>query len=369
MAKSLSELKDRTDVGTIIAFAGHRNPEGYLLCDGTSYNIVDKFPLFSAIGINYGGSVTGTPTTLEFMNTASATVISTDALTGTLELRLHRDKGLFGLPLVSQGITVTIDGFTFTFVSWQQNDMNTGEITLVDNLAPFNATWWSTAVAATGSTWSPSGGFVFGNSGTYTANTGWNGTFNVPDLTVDCVLAANAKKPRSNIQNTAVDGSNYHDPSIGVTVTGSVSMSVSGNAAKGNQNVGKPNATAVTTETTITNAMLQTHKHQHLIGMRAESRRYLQTGGNLTLQHTLAQRNTSTGASTDQSIASAATGSNNNNKHSHTVTVNTSGAITTNISANVLSGNVVTQLSADAVPGRVDVKNPTLTVKYLIKEF
>lgn len=42
--------------GTIRCYAGKTVPEGYLLCNGQSFNILEYPNLFSAIGYTYGGS-------------------------------------------------------------------------------------------------------------------------------------------------------------------------------------------------------------------------------------------------------------------------------------------------------------------------
>lgn len=71
----VSNLKDRTDLGTIIAFAGHDLPDGYLYCDGSTYDIVDQLPLFLTIGLSYGGNLSGTPQELPWFDCDSVTVV------------------------------------------------------------------------------------------------------------------------------------------------------------------------------------------------------------------------------------------------------------------------------------------------------
>lgn len=41
--------------GTVLAFAGATAPDGFLLCDGTSYNVADYPALYAVIGNLYGG--------------------------------------------------------------------------------------------------------------------------------------------------------------------------------------------------------------------------------------------------------------------------------------------------------------------------
>jgi hypothetical protein len=58
--KSNGRIEDKTGsimpVGSILAFAGSKIPEGWLLCDGSSYlTSGDKSELFSVIGTLYGG--------------------------------------------------------------------------------------------------------------------------------------------------------------------------------------------------------------------------------------------------------------------------------------------------------------------------
>lgn len=369
MAKSISELKDRSDVGTIIAFAGHKNPEGYLLCDGSLFNITDKFALFNAIGTNYGGSITGTPAILDTLICTTATVV-VRINTGTpfMRISLHRDAGSVIMPAVANpnGFTMTINGYVFD-VDTNEVETTTGSLWLyAQDSNVINESWWNNLNP--GDEWSPYGGFVIVNDGTTIPNTGWSGTFGVPDLQGDCVLAANAQKVTMNAgSHNAVTGSNNHDPSVSMAVTGNVTLTPSGGLSIGNQNAAKPNATGVYSDTTITAAMIPRHKHHVLIGYRAESRRYLQgNAGNRSLTHTVARR--SGNQANDNFIASANTGSNNNNKHSHPLTVNTGGNIQPNVSSNTLTGNLVTQIAGSAIPSTVSVKNPTLTVKYLIKE-
>lgn len=43
-------------IGTIILFAGHRIPEGWLLCDGSLLNINHHSALYAIIGNMYGGN-------------------------------------------------------------------------------------------------------------------------------------------------------------------------------------------------------------------------------------------------------------------------------------------------------------------------
>lgn len=43
-------------VGTILDYVGDISPEGYLICDGTSYNTEDYPNLFSLIGYKFGGA-------------------------------------------------------------------------------------------------------------------------------------------------------------------------------------------------------------------------------------------------------------------------------------------------------------------------
>jgi len=53
-------VKDKTGflmpVGTILLYAGSTPPEGWLLCDGTSYSATNYPELFAVLGYTYGGS-------------------------------------------------------------------------------------------------------------------------------------------------------------------------------------------------------------------------------------------------------------------------------------------------------------------------
>ena len=368
MAKSISELKDRSDVGTIIAFAGHKNPEGYLLCDGSLFLITDKFALFNAIGTNYGGSITGTPAILDTLSCTTATVVEIDSVTPLLRISLHRDAGSIGMPTLANpnGFTMTINGYVFD-VETNEVETTTGSLWLYARDSNVTSeSWWQNFNP--GDEWSPSGGFVIVNDGTSISNTGWSGNFGVPNLQEDCVLSANAQKVTMNAGNrNVVNGSNTHDPSVSMAITGNVTLTPSGGLSIGTQNAAKPNATGVYSDTTITQAMIPRHKHHVLIGYRAESRRYLQgNGGTRSLTHTAARR--SGNQANDTFIATSSTGSNTNNKHSHPLTVTTGGNIQPNVSSNTLTGNLVSQVTGNAIPSTVSVKNPTLTVKYLIKE-
>lgn len=45
-------------IGTVLSFAGQTAPNGYLLCDGASYKVVDYPDLYAVIGNTYGGDST-----------------------------------------------------------------------------------------------------------------------------------------------------------------------------------------------------------------------------------------------------------------------------------------------------------------------
>ena len=194
----ISNLKDRTDLGTIIAFAGHNLPEGYLECNGTQYNITDQLPLFLTIGLTYGGNLTGLPANLDWMTTDTVTVISKSA--NSIILRLHRERGLLGLPTIatSTGISVNLGGDSGSSTGYDREDMNTGVIT-VNNIfgTGWEASSWYASMPSSG-TYSASNFVTFVNSGATISNTGFAGTFNVPNLNNGQVIAAGSSNTISS---------------------------------------------------------------------------------------------------------------------------------------------------------------------------
>ena len=49
------QVYSNTPIGTVLSFAGQTPPNGYLLCDGSSYAVADYQDLYDVIGNTYGG--------------------------------------------------------------------------------------------------------------------------------------------------------------------------------------------------------------------------------------------------------------------------------------------------------------------------
>ena len=52
------QVYSNTPIGTVLSFAGQTPPNGYLLCDGSSYAVADYQDLYDVIGNTYGGDST-----------------------------------------------------------------------------------------------------------------------------------------------------------------------------------------------------------------------------------------------------------------------------------------------------------------------
>jgi hypothetical protein len=371
MSKRISELKDRTDIGTIIAFGGHVDPDGYLPCDGSSYNIVDKLPLFSTIGVNYGGSVTATPEDLDFLTTTEIKVVSIG--TDSFESQIIRDRGLLGLPTNSSGIQIQIGGswWDITYIAADGSELNTGRFVVsIPNIA--SEPFYSDLVTAQGTQSKIySGDFRFRNNGSVTPNTGWSGTFNVPSLNSDSVVSANSSSVISgNVANrNEIVGSNTHElAGLTVEVSGNATMNVNGNISVAQMNAAKPNASITLRNTTITNSMIGQHKHHLLASSYQRTALRFTDGANLNrnLNHVRVRR--SSNQSNDERHDLTAVGSNTNNFHNHTVTATTSGNISVGASSTTTTGNFNANFGITSPPLTIDVQNRVFTVKYLIKE-
>ena len=67
-------------IGMITAFAGSYIPDGYLACDGATYNIYQYQALYSLIGTTYGGDLS--KSTFKVPDLRGRSIISTGALPG-----------------------------------------------------------------------------------------------------------------------------------------------------------------------------------------------------------------------------------------------------------------------------------------------
>lgn len=371
MSITLSELKDRTDIGTIIAFGGHVNPEGYLECDGATYNIQDKLALYLSIGLTYGGSCTGLPADLSIFNVDTVTVINKSST--TITVRLHRERGILGMPTLSNnGIVPSINGDQGTSVSYATDEMNTGVIILTHS--DWSAYSWYASFPSSG-THTASGliSFTAGGSGSV-SNTGFAGTFKVPNLNdgETCLGGNSSNIITSNVSNRTENvGSNNHTLSgLSFGTSGNATMNVTGSISA-SQNVAKPNATITLSNTTITNNMMAQHKHMVLGGggrNQRQTRRYRQgTNSNRNAVHMRVRR--SGNQSNDQTHATGSAGSNNNNKHNHTISAQTNGNLTCGVGNTTTTGNFNSSLSVNSDAVSTAVKSRTINVKYLIKEF
>jgi len=371
MSITLSELKDRTDIGTIIAFGGHVNPEGYLECDGATYNIQDKLALYLSIGLTYGGSCTGLPADMSIFNVNTVTVISKSST--SIQVRLHRERGILGMPTLSNnGIVPSINGDQGTDVSYATDEMNTGVINL--RHSDWSAYSWYASFPSSG-THTASGLITFTSEGSGSvSNTGFAGTFKVPNLNDgETCLGGNSSNVISSNALTRTEnyGSNNHTLS-GLTygTSGSATMNYNGSISS-SQNVSKPNATITLNGTTININMFGAHKHHVLTGTgrgQRQTRRY-SNGANLSrnLQHIRVTRNGNT--STDASHNTGSAGSNNNNRHNHTISATTNGNLSCGVGSTVTTGGFNSSLTLNSNAVTTDIKSRTINVKYLIKEF
>ncbi len=369
----ISNLKDRTDLGTIIAFAGHNLPEGYLECNGTQYNITDQLPLFLTIGLTYGGNLTGLPANLDWMTTDTVTVISKSA--NSIILRLHRERGLLGLPTIatSTGISVNLGGDSGSSTGYDREDMNTGVIT-VNNIfgTGWEASSWYASMPSSG-TYSASNFVTFVNSGATISNTGFAGTFNVPNLNNGQVIAAGSSNTiSSNIgtRNESI-GTNTHTVG-GLVVGASGSASINGNGSISNNTVTStvnknPTVNANLSQITHSINMMAPHQHMHLLaGIQHQVRGRNSNNSNRNESKVSVRRNNSNNQ-TDQLHDSDGIGSNNNNKHNHSLGINRSGSLDCNINTGNWSGNTSGSINADRDALSLSVQTRQIVVKYLIK--
>ena len=82
-----------TPIGTVLSFAGLNPPNGYLLCDGGSYAVVDYQDLYDVIGNTYGGDGTN----FNVPNLIDKFVQGSDTSGTEIEAGLPNINGTFGL--------------------------------------------------------------------------------------------------------------------------------------------------------------------------------------------------------------------------------------------------------------------------------
>lgn len=382
----LSALKDKTEIGTIIAFAGHDLPDGYLECDGSSLNVADYLPLYFAIGSVYttgqGARVTATPADLSVFNVDTVTVV--DKQSTYMDVKLHREGGALGLPVDRlaryTGIVPTLNGVDGTIVSGDESQQNTGVIRIYgswDELTDPSFTGVQTATNL----------LTFRNDGDGAAvvaigNTGWAGTFNLPDLNGQVIAGNSTNNVSSNkqeglgsnrLRSANLGSANVNIDGLTITTTGSASLSPTGTVNIGTSNVTTtPTANSSLQEITWTETLMATHQHHTLlpsfghrttarIGANANTRNYNKVqirfnGNNGNVQADTWQQ-------TDE------VGSNNNNKHNHNITSNVQvgGSINTNISNFNFSGNFEGDINVGSNNLTTNVQNKVFRVKYLIK--
>lgn len=360
----ISNLKDRTDLGTIIAFAGHDLPEGYLECDGTSYNITSQLPLYLTIGLTYGGSLTGTPEDLEWMTTDTVTVLSKSDT--AIQIRLHRERGLLGLPTDPAGFVASINGTEGTSLVYDEHDMNTGVVTI--NAASWSVNSWYASFPSSG-THTATDLIQFRNTGGTIANTGFAGTFSVPNLNNGKIVAAGSSNTvSSNIgtRNESIGTNNHTVGGLTVGTSGSATITPSGTIAVQNNCNNSPSASANLQQITHTINMMRPHQHPFLLHGRQHGIRG--RNGNASRNHNkVSVRRNNSNNQTDQKHNVQTKGSNNNNKHNHNITVSKSGNLSLGLTSGSWSGNVSGGITADETAVNMSVKNRQFVVKYLIK--
>ena len=360
----ISNLKDRTDLGTIIAFAGHDLPEGYLMCDGSSYNITSQLALYLTIGLTYGGSLTGTPEDLEWMTTDTVTVLSKSDT--AIQVRLHRERGLLGLPTDPAGFVASINGTEGTGLVYDDHDMNTGVVTI--NATSWSANSWYASFPSSG-THTATDLIQFRNTGGTIANTGFAGTFNVPDLNRQRIVAAGSSNTvSSNIGNRSASiGTNNHGiTELTVGTSGNATITPSGSIAVQNNCNNSPSASANLQQITHTINMMRPHQHPFLLSGTQHRIRGRNNNSNRNENKVSVRRNNSNNQ-TDQKHNVGNAGSNNNNKHNHNITVSKSGNLSLGLTSGSWSGNVSGGITASETPVFMELKNRQYTVKYLIK--
>lgn len=360
----ISNLKDRTDLGTIIAFAGHDLPEGYLECDGTSYNITSQLPLYLTIGLTYGGSLTGTPENMDWMTTDTVTVLSKSDT--AIQVRLHRERGLLGLPTNPAGFVASINGTEGTSLVYNEHDMNTGVVTI--NATSWSANAWYASFPSSG-THTATDLIQFRNTGGTIANTGFAGTFNVPNLNSGKIVAAGSSNTvSSNIgtRNESIGTNNHTVGGLTVGTSGSASVTPVGNIAVQNNCNNSPNASANLQQITHTINMMRPHQHPFLLSGTQHRIRGRNNNSNRNENKVSVRRNSSNNQ-TDQSHDVSTVGSNNNNKHNHNMSVAKSGDLSLGLTSGSWSGNVDGSLTASETALSLSVQNRQFVVKYLIK--
>lgn len=370
----VSNLKDRTDLGTIIAFAGHDLPDGYLYCDGSTYDIVDQLPLFLTIGLSYGGYLSATPQELPWFDCDSVTVVQ--KATDTIIVDIHRDRGLMGLYNVGSAsvFTASLNGTDATSTTYNEQEMGTGRISL-ENTGDWSNESWYASMPSSG-VWTATGLFSIRNDGGSMNNSGWSGFFQVPDLNNavgGATLAGhNSYGISTNIGYNTVRGcivgnNNHAAYGLSVATSGSASLTPNG-TINANHNVNtRPNASCSLQQITHTTAMMGAHQHPFLCGYIQHGLRMTQGANANRNENKVTVRRNSNNNQADQTHATGAVGSNNNNKHNHTVGVTTSGNINVTITPGSWSGNLDGNLDASTVTPTVSVKNKQFAVKYLIK--
>lgn len=369
----ISNLKDRTDLGTIIAFAGHDLPEGYLECDGTQYNITDQLALYLTIGLTYGGNLTGLPANLDWMTTDEVTIISKSS--SAITLRLHRERGLMGLPTTpNSDITVRLGGVEASTISYDEHDMNTGIITVTAALAGgWSISSWYASLPSSG-TYSASNFVTFSNEGSPTlVNTGFAGTFNVPNLNSGQTIAggsSNTITSNIGIRNESIGANNHQVGGLTVGVNGSATINGNGtitnNTVTNNVNT-SPTASANLQQITHSINMMREHQHMFLLPGLQHAVRGRNANTSSRNETKVSVRRNSSNNQTDQLHDTSSAGSNNNNKHNHSLTINKSGNLDCGVNPGNWGGNTTGNLDPSTTPVNLSVKTRQIVVKYLIK--
>ena len=358
----LSNLKDRTDIGTIIAFAGHNLPEGYLYCDGSTYNITDQLPLFLTIGNLYGGYLLDTPEDLPMFDTDTVTVISKS--TSSIEVYIHRESGLLGLTN-SHNFIASLNGIDATDTIIDNDYLSVGKIQL-DNTNTDGAlpgwedySWYATMPSS--GIWTNSGLFSIRHPG----GTGWRGQFNVPNL--NSSRSTIAAHNSYGVSNGTVGSNNHRVDGLSVGASGSASLTPNG-TINANHNVNtSPNANCNLSQITHTTAMMGKHQHMFLCPHVPTGHRMTQGANANRNNNKVSVRRNNANNQADQTHATGAVGSNTNNKHNHTVGLSTSGNINVTVSPGSWGGSLDGNLDASSTVIQVPIKNRDYSVKYLIK--
>ena len=108
MGTSITSPTEKVPVGSILLFGGATAPDGYLLCDGQTYNNVDYPDLYAVIGTTFGTAGVGSfavPQLCSYLAKGADTAIGglepVGHAGGTARGQHHHDIGVAGGVLIT----------------------------------------------------------------------------------------------------------------------------------------------------------------------------------------------------------------------------------------------------------------------------